>query len=298
MYDAYATTQAFTKVFVAGCTSPEQDAKYQVYVYDITTNVWDQLPSPQVAYGIPQVIGDKLAVIGGRLSTEEWTNKVITFDNASHTWSSHYPDLLCVRAKPGVVTYLEHVIVAGGGKGYYPLEVRNDIEVLNWVENTRWRKVDTTLPEPMWAFTPVISDDHVYIVGFSGANKLHNSAYRAPVANIAAPGTAKTNWSKLTPPPYYGTAIVPGLSPIMTVGGLIPGSSSTTSDITIYNTSRKSWNTISALLYSHSSVAVASISANAFITIGGSLMAGEVDVRKSTSVPNVEMAQAEYSPNK
>ena len=45
-------------------------------------------------FGIPHIIGGKLTIIGGRLSaTEQRTNKVSTFDEASQTWISYYPDI-------------------------------------------------------------------------------------------------------------------------------------------------------------------------------------------------------------
>ena len=94
--------------------SPVEDAKHRVYVYDINTEQWGQLPPSGHCYGIPHIIGGKLAIIGGRLSTtKKRTNKVSTFDEDRQTWTSYYPDLLSVRSKPGVVSHLEHVIVAG-----------------------------------------------------------------------------------------------------------------------------------------------------------------------------------------
>jgi len=296
MYDAYIATQD-NKVFVAGFTSPTPDAKYQVYVYNISTNVWNQLPSPLICYGIPQIVGDRLVIIRGLLcTTQQWTKKVSTFDHASQSWISYYPDLLSVRAKPGVVTYLEHVIVAGGGKGYQPLGVQNDIEILNWIENKQWKKVRSTLPEPMWAFSPMISDGNLFIVGFSGVDRLHNSSYTVPVASITAPESTKVlaKWTELSPSPYYTAAIVPGSSPIMVVGGQVPGSSSSTSNVTIYDVSTKSWKPTFQLSFTRSSVAVASIYNNAFIVIGGCATVGNVQVSKSSSVPTVELAQAEY----
>ena len=102
------------KIYVTG-GSPVDDAKHQVYVYNINTDQWGQLPPSGHYYGIPHVIGARLAIIGGCLSAaEEMTNKVSTFDEDSQTWSSYYPDLLSVRYRPGVVSHLEHVIVAGG----------------------------------------------------------------------------------------------------------------------------------------------------------------------------------------
>jgi len=108
--------------------------------------------------------------VGGRLfATKKKTNKVSMFDETSQTWTSHYPDLLSVRSKPGVVTHLEHVIAAGGGLDDRTL-AQDDIEVLNWTRRSQWRRVSFKLPEPMYGFTPIISDDHYIILGYCGAD--------------------------------------------------------------------------------------------------------------------------------
>ena len=81
---------------------------------------------------------------------------------------------------------MEHFIVAGGGLDNETL-AQDDIEVLDWIENTHWRKVSTKLPEPMWGFTPIVYDDHLLIVGYGIANmKGISGAYKIPVADITA----------------------------------------------------------------------------------------------------------------
>ena len=74
-------------------------------MYDVNTDQWDQLPPSGHYYGVPCIIGGKLTVIGGRLSsTDKRTNKVSTFDDDSQSWKSYYPDLLKVRSGPEVVS--------------------------------------------------------------------------------------------------------------------------------------------------------------------------------------------------
>ena len=161
LYGAYVAVQD-KKVYVAGGDSLVEDAINQVYMYDVNTDQWSQLPPSGHYYGIPHIIGGKLAIIGGRLSaTKKRTNKISTFDEDNQTWTSYYPDLLSVRSKPGVVSHLEHVIVAGGGLD--DATDHDDIEVLNWIENSYWRKVSIKLPVPMYSFIPTISDDHLLI---------------------------------------------------------------------------------------------------------------------------------------
>ena len=299
LYDAYVAVQHY-KVYVTGGDSPVKDAKHQVYVYDINTDQWGQLPPSGHYYGIPHIIGGKLAIIGGRLSaTKKITNKVSTFDEDSQTWTSYYPDLLSVRSKPGVVSHLEHVIVAGGGLDDHTL-AQDDIEVLNWIENSHWRKVSIKLPVPMWSFTPIVSDDHLLIVSYSGIDKkCYNGACKIPVADIIASGDQQhnrhtpTKLTELTVADHWCTAIVPSSSPPVVVGvGDITGTT-TTSDTKMYDNFNKSWKKIKSLSSARSHVAVAAVYNNAIIIIGRCTKGGSAANCKSSSVTIVELGQAE-----
>ena len=115
-----------------------------------------------------RLLAKKLAIVGGRLSaTKQRTNKVSTFNVGTKSWESYYPDLLSVRCRPGVITHLKHVIVAGGGSDTM---IHDDIEILDWIENRQWQRVIVSLPTPMWGFTPTVSDNHFVIVGYRWTN--------------------------------------------------------------------------------------------------------------------------------
>jgi len=300
VYDACVTEQD-KKVYVAGGVSPVDDAIHQVYVYDVNTDHWDQLPPSGHYHGAVHIISGKLAVIGGWLSaSRRGTNKVTTFDETSQTWTSYYPDLLSVRAKPGVVTHLEHVIVAGGYKYVNnTLVVQDDIEVFNWMKNTHWQKVSINLPVPMFTFTPIITDDHLLIVGYTNSNiKRDINAYKIPVDDITRSGDQQqtsdtpTKWITMTNDTHWCTALVPSSSPPVVVGGS-DQSSSATSDIKMYDNSSKSWKNISSLSSARSRVAIAAINNNAIIVIGGYTKGGSIDNRNSSSVTAVELGQAQ-----
>ena len=212
---AYVAVQHH-KIYVNGIDSPVEDARHSVYVYNINTDQWGQLPPSGHYYGIPHIIGGRLAIIGGRLSaTEKRTNKVSTFDEDSQTWTSYYPDLLSVRSRPGVVSHLEHVIVAGGGLDDHT--DHDDIEILNWIENTHWRKVSIKLPVPMYGFRPTISDNHL-LIGKYSPSKTCNQFYKIPVANITAlmyqihNDDAPTKWTELILPMHWYTELMPNIS--------------------------------------------------------------------------------------
>ena len=300
LYGAYVAVQHH-KIYVAGGDSPVEDAYHQVYVYDINTDQWGQLPPSGHYYGIPHIIGGKLVIIGGRLSaTKKMTNKVSTFDEDSQTWTSYYPDLLSVRSKPGIVSHLEHVIVAGGAfEDDETPEVQDDIEVLNWIENVHWRKVPYKLPVPMCLFTPIVSDYHLVIVGHYGAHiKPNRSTYRIPVASITASYNQKynshtpTKWTELTEADHWHIVLAPSSSPPVVVGGRDDDGTST-ADIKMYDNSNKSWKKIGSLSFARSYAAVAAVYNNAIVIIGGYTKGGSMDSCKSSSVTVVELGQAE-----
>ena len=300
LYGIYTAVQHH-KIYVTGINSPVEDALHQIFIYDINTDQWGQLPPSGHYLCIPHIIGGRLAIIGGRLSaTKKMTNKVSTFDEDSQTWTSYYPDLLSVRSRPGVVSHLEHVVVVGGGRLTAEDDdtsvIQDDVEVLNWIENSHWRKVSIKLPEPMYGFTPTISDDHLLIVGYSGADmQRYNGAHKIPVANIIDQqhnNDTPTKWTELTATDHYYTALVPSSSPPVVVGGEDTTGAILTADIKMYDNSDKSWKKIGSLSSARSRVAVAAVYNNAIVVIGGYTKGDTAANAKSSSLTIVELGQA------
>ena len=298
------------KVYVAGGISPLEEDYHEVYVYNFENDQWGQLPPSGHYYGVPHIIGGRLVIIGGRLSaTDKMTNKVSTFDEDRQIWTSYYPNLLSVRSKPGVVCHLEHVIVAGGGRPTAEDDdipvVLDNIEILNWIENSRWRKVSIKLPVPMWGFIPSTFDNHLLIVGYTGADlKGYGDIYKIPIANIVASTGQQntfskllksTKWIELTAADHLYTALVPNLSPPMIVGGHHCNGTST-ADIKVYDNSGKSWKKVGSLSSARSGVAVAAVYDNAIILIGGCTSGDTMANAKSSSLTVVELGQAELLP--
>ena len=300
LYDAYVAVQHH-KIYVTG-DSPIDDAEHQVYVYNNNTDQWGQLPPSGHYYGIPHIVGGRLAIIGGCLSaTKKKTNKVSTFDEDSQTWTSYYPDLLSVRSKPGVVSHLEHVIVAGGTRPIAEDDdtrlVQDDIEVLNWIENLHWRKVSIKLPVPMFAFTPTISDDHLIVIGYYDADAInHKGTYKIPVANITASidqqhkSDTPTKWIELNEADHWDTALVPSSTPTVVVGGQYEGIA--TAVIAMHDNSNKSWKNIGSLSSARCDVSVAAVYNNAIVVIGGCTKGDSPANHKSSCLTVVELGQA------
>jgi len=225
------------------------------------------------------------------------TNKVSTFDEDNQTWISHYPDLLSVRSRPGVVSHLEHVIVAGGVRPTAEDDdspvLQDDIEILNWIENSHWMKVSNKLPPPMYAFKATISDDHLLIVGYGGVDiKRDKSAHKIPIANITSinqqhNSDTLTKWIELTATDHWNTAIVPSSSPPVLVGGQ-DTTGTTTADIKMYDNSNKSWKKIGSLSSARCCVAIAAVYNNAIVVIGGCTKVENIANAKSSSLTVVD----------
>ena len=298
LYLAYVAVHGH-KIYVAGANSPVESTVHQVYVYNINTDQWGQLPPSGHYYGIPHIIGDKLAIIGGRLSaTKEMTKKVSTFDDGSQTWTSYYPDLLRVRSLPGVVSHQEYVIVAGGlcSDNGYP---EDDIEILNWMENSHWRRASIRLPAYMYEFIPIISDDHLLIVGYAGMRgEAEKDFYKLPVDNIVASfdernHSAASRQTTLTAITDFYTALVPGSSPPVIVGGWNHSDKTSTADIKMYDNSDHSWKSVGSLSSARSHMAVAAVDDNTIVVIGGCTKGGSSAECRSSSLTTVELGEAE-----
>jgi len=278
MFKAFVAVQD-KKVYVAGGLSPNDNAMHKVYVYDVNNNYWGHLPPSGQYRGVPHIIGGRLTIIGGHLSSNGLvTNKVSTFDKASQTWISYYPDLLSVRDRPGVVTYLEHVITAGGFKGDRYDDYCDDIEVLHWTENTQWIKVSTKLPEPMGCFMPIISSDHYVIAS-------NRYVYTVPVSCIVK--TSNSKWVTIGTP--KSKVLIPSSSPPVVVGG--KDGSQTKSDIQMYDEKSKSWRKIASLSSARAYPAIAVISTNTIIVIGGCTKTKSYTSCRQSSLTTVELGQ-------
>ena len=269
--------------------APDDDTYHYVYVYDINSNQWDTLPPPGQRKCILQMINSKLTVIGGWDSTtNKITNKVITYNN--NNWSNEYPNLLKARFRPSVLTHLDYVIVAGGVLDDNTYS--DDIELLNYKQSSHWVITMMKLPETMRRPSLTISDDTLYIVGYSTVIGRTNAAYAVSVDMVTSSATQLTSnqtahWTKLPPPPHCNTAIIPNSCPPTIIGGCdeqyVP-----TDDIRVLDVPNNSWKKIASLTTARSNTAVVSISHDSILVIGGTTGGRGVEEAKAHSISTVE----------
>lgn len=283
------------KIYVAGHNTANDDALEHVYEYNISINHWKQLPSPEQYYGVPHIIGGKLCIIGGRLcKTQARTNKISTFNEAKHLWTSYYPDLLSERTAPGVITHLEHVIVAGGGIDIGDGHIKSaadDIEILNWTDSLKWRwkKVSVHLPKPMVNLKMTTCDECIFIVGYCDSSKVWGKE-KFKIAISAITKGEEVSWDQIPAESLCHTTPVPNSVPLLTIGGF--DSQRTTADIKMYDVTSKQWKkTESSLTFARSSPGVTMVGTTAIVVIGGYTDADNIS---SSCTGVVEMGQFKF----
>ena len=255
------------KVHIMAGFAPDDTLRY-VFTYDISSNHWDKLPPPGHTIGVLQIIDGKLSVIGGEdTNTGEVTNKVSTFINNS--WTQHYPNMSKPRLRPGVAIYSDYVIVAGGARDintYY-----DDIELLYYKQSPHWIRTNINLPEPMYYISLTISDDLLYIAGYTISHGNSNKAYKISVdkitSSVAQSSTSSqtVQWTTIPSTPHYKTAIIPGSCPPVIIGGDdLQGVS--IADVAML---KQSWSKVASLSSPRIAVAVVPINCESILVIGG-----------------------------
>ena len=152
-------------MYVTAGSAPDDNTKNNVFCYNINTDHWTVLPQPGHRFGVLHMLDDRLTIFGGiDPVTKRRFNKVTTYNNDTNSWYSHYPDILNIRFKPGVITYNDYVIVMGGMSSSD--NILDIIELMDYHNEMKWKNISLKLPVPMWAIKPTISGDNITIVGY------------------------------------------------------------------------------------------------------------------------------------
>ena len=293
LYDAsVAVSSAADNVYVTAGGAPDDNTHNNVYCYNTNTDHWTMLPQPGHYFGILHMLDDKLTIFGGRevTATEEIFNKVTTYNNDTNSWYSEYPDMLNKRLKPGVITYNNYVIVMGGESS--PDNIHDNIEVMDYHNELKWKNVSVKLPVPMWGIKPTISGDNITIVGYSTATGRYNEYYQIAIEEILdqplSTSATSNQWKMMSSAPYYYTATIPYSNPPVIIGGTdvkyVP-----TCDITLYDSSKNSWSKVDSLTSARNNVGVALLNSNSIIVIGGTSGGSGIAGAMACSLTTVEI---------
>ena len=101
------------------CTGSTPNDGQDVYFYSTRTDNWKKLPRSGHDLGVIHMLDDKLTIFGGAdPSTDEYLDKVTTYNSKTNSWYSYFPNMLHNRDKPGVATSHDHdCVIVMGGKG-------------------------------------------------------------------------------------------------------------------------------------------------------------------------------------
>jgi len=164
----------------------------------------------------------------------------------------------------------------------------DSIEMIDWRQRSLWRKMSTTLPVPMFSIKP---REHLLIVGYTQTGSQNKGSYQLPVAIITSLSSSSdqmaSQWQELSPAPHSYTVTVPYSNPPLIIGGRIKGVP--TSDISLYDTSKKLWVQVDSLTTARNCVGVASINSNTIIVVGGTSGGEGVEANKASSLSIVEL---------
>ena len=280
-------------MYVTAGFAPDNNTYNNVYCYNTNTDHWTVLPQPGHRFGILHMLDDKLTIFGGTDAvTRKHHNKVTTYNNDTSSWYSEYPDMLNKRVKPGVITYNNHVIVMGGNSN--PDNIHDNIEVMNYHNELKWKNVSVKLPVPMWRIKPTISGDNITIVGFTTATGRNNGYYQIAIEEILdqplSTSATSNQWKKLSST-YYNTATVPYSNPPVIIGGKSHANQGAvpTTDVSVYDSSKNSWRKVDSLTSARYYVGVALLNNNSIIVIGGASGGVDVEETKASSLTTVEI---------
>ena len=290
MHDVYVAVSNGT-IYCTG-TTPNIDNEHDVYCYDTRSNQWKQLPRPGHRLGVIHMVDDKLTIFGGTDSTtDQFHNKVTTYNSKTNSWYSCYPDMLHNRSKPGVITSDDHVIVMGGMSS--PDTVLDSIEVMNYRQQLQWKEVSLHLPVPMYGFKPTISGDYITIVGYTSDLRyctVYQTTTQEIISSLDQPlstGAVTRQWQKLSSPTHLNTVTVPYSNPPVTIGGDIKGVC--TSDVSLYDSSKNSWRKVDSLTSARKNIGVALLNSDTIIVIGGCSGGVGVEAARESSLTTVEI---------
>ena len=270
-------------VYLCGGACSNVVSALTVQVYSVNHQTWKTLPlSPQYhSQGVE--INGHLVLIGGREpSFHTATNLVSTWNG--HVWHQELPPMPAKRIRPGVTTY-QNLVVVAGGLGEDGQTLLSSIIVLNII-TLQWSTPDNfRLPRPMGDMQFTISNAHLYVASaeieydvaiITGTTT--KTVWQLPLTALENALTTEgdnlsNHWTEIAPTPYYNSALLQDTAHVVAVGG--DESYTPTSDVFVYDPNNNKWTKMGQLGVPRARCAVVSLSSTSFIVCGGCTDTGD-----------------------
>ena len=265
-------------VYVCGGGCCDVVSERTVQVYSISHQIWNTLPlSPQyLSQGVE--INGHLVLIGGREpSSHAVTNLVSTWNGRG--WHQELPPMPTKRVRPGVTTY-QNLVVVAGGRVEDEQTLLSSIAILD-ITTLQWSTPDNfTLPRPMGSMQLIVSKAQLYVTSAviecdvsTDTAMSTKTAWQLPLSALdnalrTEGDKVSHHWTEIALTPYYNSALLQDTAHVVAVGG-DDESYTLSSDVNVYDPNNNKWSKVGQLGVPRIDCAVVSISSTSFIVCGG-----------------------------
>ena len=213
------------------------NGSHDIHKCDLETQQWTTLPQYQYSdFSIGNVNNQLTCVGGGDQSTKKISNAVAVYSTSQRRWEQRYPPMKTPRRYPGVFTYHQHLVVAGGRDASGNLDI---VEVLN--TSTHQWFTTTPLPETGSRMSYTIIHDTVYLLH----GKLGRSVLSVSLPALTQTASPPAQWRTLTSTPLRYSTAVAVRGNLLAVGGRDRKERS--SAIHMYDQEKNVWNKVEDL---------------------------------------------------
>jgi len=182
---------------------------YRLDVYNFSTNQWSPSPiTTPYRWFAMTVLDDKLVTVGGVVSKDEVTNKILVLDTGR--WKD-YSEMPTARSCATAIGYHSMLMVVGGkaivnGKS----TVISTVELLD-ATNECWYSCDI-LPTPYYQLQPAVVNNTLYLLGGNSSNG--QPSLKVFSASLEILSTCHLKWQILTDTPWPYSLLAMALFPV------------------------------------------------------------------------------------
>lgn len=279
--------RAVHSVVASDCVYFRPWGSRNIYQYDSTHYVWNQLPDCLYEYSALAFVCNLLTSIGGEKDghcTDELLS--LTWKSTDKEWVEKFPRMLTKLKNPVTITTGKFLIVAGGiQEGRYLTKV----DLLN-TETKLWTTA-ASMPETLFNASVTKCEGHLYMLGGNEQpGKPTTTVLSCKVNNLLQSSCGLQEepvWNRLADLPVQRSSCVSVCGHLIAVGGqkssvnyistLPSGVNKLSSSVYIYNQAMNSWSIIGDIGDATSECFAAALPGNKLMVLGGNSKQGVTD---------------------
>ena len=239
----------------------------EMFVYNITSSRWSQLPNCRYQGSALAVVHNSLTAIGGEDVYVIGYRSVFTLEN-SRQWKEILPPMRVGHTHSIALCTGTALIVAGGWN-------ETSVEVMN-TETQKWSNA-APLPEPLYNASATIYGDRIYILGGNGATfDGLISVFTCSLSTLLQSCSMDfpdgvTVWSKIADLPVTNSTCVSLNGRLLAIGGIETGENNPacTTAVYMYNSIANSWEIVSHMQEARSHCYATVLPDNQLMVVGG-----------------------------